>query len=155
MEFVLLFTAPKGAPAPEPAGMAEMGKYARELASQKILKRGAPLAHETAAATVRVRKGRPLVTDGPFAESKEVIAGFWIIDVADRAAGIEIARRCPHARHATVQLHRLLYRGAFEDAETGTPYLLVYRMEPGLSDADGAKGREMRAFGGDYYPRRR
>jgi len=152
MEFVLLFTAQQGAPEPTPAGMAEMGKYAQELASQKILKRGAPLAHEAAAATVRMRKGKPLVVDGPFAESKEVIAGFWIIDVADRAAAIEIARRCPHARHAAVLVQRLLYRGAFDDAESETPFLLVFRMEPGLSDPDGAKGREMRAFGERLLP---
>jgi len=147
MEFVLLFTDRKGAAAPEAADMAEMGKYAQELASQKILKRGAPLAHESAAATVRVRESKPLVIDGPFTESKEVIAGFWVIDVPNRAAAIEVARRCPHARQGTVLVSRLVYRGAFGDAEQGTPFLLVYRMEPGLTDADGAKGREMRAFG--------
>jgi hypothetical protein len=152
MEFVLLFTDRKGAPTPEPSGMAEMGKYAKELASQKILKRGAPLAHEAAAATVRVRKGKALVIDGPFAESKEVIGGFWIIDVADRDAALEIARRCPHARDAVVQVHRLLYRGAFDDAESGTPFLLVFRMEPGLTDPDGAKGRQMRIFGEGLLP---
>ncbi|HEY8123528.1 MAG TPA: YciI family protein [Myxococcota bacterium] len=154
MEFVLLFTEPKGAPAPDAAGMAEMGKLARELAEQKILKRGAPLAHEAAAATVRVRGGKPLVVDGPFAESKESIAGFWVIDVPDRDAAIELAKRCPHARHASVLVSRFLYRGAFDDAERGTPFLLVYRMEPGLSDADGAKGREMRAFGEALLPPR-
>ena len=93
MEFVLLFTERKGAPAPEPAGMAEMGKFAGELASRGILKRGAPLASESAAACVRVRDGKTLVSDGPFAESKEVVGGFWIIDVGDRDAAIEIARR--------------------------------------------------------------
>jgi len=152
MEFVLFFVAPKGTLGPTPAGMAEVGKYARELASRKILKRGAPLAGEAAAATVRVRAGKPLVLDGPFAESKEVIAGFWVIDVADRAAATEIARRCPHARYATVLVQRLLYRGAFDDAESETPFLLVFRMEPGLTDPDGAKGREMRAFGETLLP---
>jgi len=147
MEFLLLFTDRKGAPAPEPAGMAEMTKFAGDLASQGILKRGAPLASESAGACVRVRDGKKFVTDGPFAESKEVVGGFWIIDVAGREAAIEIARRCPHARHATVEVHRILFRGEFEDAEAGTPFLLVFRMEPGLSDPDGAKGREMRAFG--------
>ncbi|HEU4428480.1 MAG TPA: YciI family protein [Myxococcota bacterium] len=152
MEFVLLFVAPKGTPEPTPAGMAEMGKYAQELASRKILRRGAPLAREAAAATVRVRGGKPLVIDGPFAESKEVIAGFWVIDVPGRAAAIEIARRCPHARYAAVQVHRLVYRGAFDDAEAAPPFLLVFRMEPGLSDPDGSKGREMQVFGEGLLP---
>jgi hypothetical protein len=124
-----------------------MGKYAQELVSRKILKRGAPLAHESAAACVRVRDGRTLVSDGPFAESKEVIGGFWIIDVPDREAAIEVASRSPHARHATVEVAQLDFRGDFGDAEKGTPFLLVFRMEPGLTDPDGAKGREMRAFG--------
>jgi hypothetical protein len=147
MEFALLFVDEKGSAEPTPAGMAEMERYARELAGRRILKRGAPLAHESGAACVRVRDGRPFVSDGPFAESKEVIGGFWIIDVPDREAAIEIAARSPHARHASVEVHRILYRGEFGDAETGTPYLLVFRMEPGLTDPDGAKGREMRAFG--------
>ena len=68
-------------------------------------------------------------------------------DVADRAAAIELAARCPHAHHESVSVERLLYRGVFTDGEEGTPYLMVFRMEPGLTDADSAKGREMRAFG--------
>jgi hypothetical protein len=156
MEFVLLFTQPKGAPAPDPAslaaGRAEMRKLARELSDKKILKCGAPLAHDAVAATVRVRGAKPLVIDGPFAESKELIAGSWVIEVADREEAIEIAKRCPHARHAPVLVSRFLYRGAFDDAENGTPFLLLFRMEPGLTDADGAKGREMRAFGETLLP---
>ena len=147
MEFLLLFVDQKGMPAPTAVEMAPMGDYARELARRKVLKRGAPLAHESAAACVRVREGRTFVSDGPFAESKEVIAGFWIIDVADREAAIEVAARSPHASHASVEVHRTLYRGEFSDAGRGTPYFLVFRMEPGLTDPDDAKGREMREFG--------
>jgi hypothetical protein len=147
MEFALLFVDEMGSAPPTPAGMTELGTYARELAGRKILKRGAPLAHESAAACVRVRDGRTVVSDGPFAESKEVIGGFWIVDAPDREAAIELAARSPHARHASVEVHRILYRGEFGDAEEGTPYLLVFRMEPGLIDPDGAKARAMRAFG--------
>jgi hypothetical protein len=145
MEFLLLFLAPHGAPEPEPAGMAEMGRYAAELASRKILKRGAPLA--SAGACVRVRDRKVAVTDGPFAESKELVAGFWIVDVADRDAAIELARRSPHARQAAVEVHRLLGRHTFPDAEEGRPFLHAFLMEPGPRDPDGALGREMRAFG--------
>jgi hypothetical protein len=147
MEFALLFTERIGAPEPEPAGMAEMTKLASELAGQRILRRGAPLASPSAGACVRVRGGKALVSDGPFAESKEVVAGFWIVDVASRDAAIEIARRSPHARHATVQVHRILFRGEFGDSGAGPPFLLVFRMEPGWSDPDRAGEREMRAFG--------
>lgn len=147
MEFLLLFTRPPASPPPAKEALAEMGAYARELADRKILKRGAPLAREGASAVVRVRNGRPLVLDGPFAETKEVIAGFWVIDVADREAAIEVARGCPHAKRASVLVARLAFRGAFEDAAVKTPYLMVFWMERGLDDRDGAKGREMRAFG--------
>jgi hypothetical protein len=147
MQFLLVFTDAPGAASPDPAGMAEMGKYARELAARKILKRGAPLAAEFAAACARVRDGKAFVTDGPFAESREVIGGFCLIDVADRDEAIEIARKCPHARHASVQVHRVSFRGEFGDAERGTPFLLVFRNEPGSGDPDGARGRAMREFG--------
>ena len=147
MEFILLFTAPQGGPPPRPEGMAEMTRLAQELASQGKLRRGAPLGSESAGASVRVRDGKALVIDGPFAESKEVIGGFWVIDVAGRAEAIEVARRCPHARVAPVEVHRLEGRHAFTDREEGTPFLLVFRKEPGLGDADGAEREEMTAFG--------
>jgi hypothetical protein len=54
MEFLLLVTDATGAPAPEPAGMAAMGRYVRELADRAVLRRGAPLASESAGACARV-----------------------------------------------------------------------------------------------------
>src|SRR5262249_383740 len=50
------------------------------------------------AATVRVRAGRPVVTDGPFAEAKEVIGGFFVVEVRDREEAVELASRWPWAR---------------------------------------------------------
>jgi len=92
---MLLFMERKGAPKGEPGGFAEMKKFAGELASQGKLRRGAPLVAESAGARVRVRDGRAFVSDGPFAESKEIVGGFWIIEAASREEAIEIARRCP------------------------------------------------------------
>ena len=147
MEFALLFTVPKGTEVHDPAGMAEMGKLSRELADRKILKRGFPLDEEAHAACVRLRDGTPLLLDGPFAESKEVIAGTWVVDVPDRAAALEIARRCPHARRWRVLVHRLSHRETFPDSEAGKPFLMVFRDAPGLRDPAGAKLREMMEFG--------
>lgn len=145
MEFMLLFLSPAGAPH-DPDRFAAMGRFSAELASRGILRRGAPLASESDAATVRVRDGRAFVSDGPFAESKEVIGGFWIIDVAGRDEALEIARRCPHARSAAVEVHAVASRHLYTDSERGTPFVFVFRVEPGLSDPDGAKLREMLAF---------
>lgn len=147
MEFMLLFTEPKGAPTPDPGGMAEMKKYSAELASRGILRRGAPLERASDSATVRVRDGKAFVSDGPFAESKEIIGGFWIVDAADRDQAIAIARRCPHARHGVVEVHPIQQRLTYADSKQATPFLLAFRMEPGLTDPDRAKLREMIAFG--------
>ena len=56
------------------------------------------------AATVRVRAGRRLVTDGPFAEAKEVIGGFFILDVRDREEALELASRWPSARFGVIEV---------------------------------------------------
>ena len=147
MEFMLLFAGLRGGSAPEPAGFAEMKKFAGELASRGRLRRGAPLDLESAGARIRVRDGKALVTDGPFAESKEVLGGFWVVDVASREEAIEIARRCPHARHGIVEVHLVRDRYTYSGASAGTPFLFAFRMEPGLTDPDGAKMAEMIAFG--------
>ena len=98
MEFMLLFVGRKDAPAGGPEHLAEMKSYSGELASQGKLRIGAPLCPEAEGARIRVRGGKVIVTDGPFAESKEVLGGFWIVEAASREEAIEIARRCPHAR---------------------------------------------------------
>src|SRR5262249_7705025 len=145
MEFMLLFMRPVGA-LPDPDRFAEMGRFSAELASRGVLRRGAPLGREFDAACVRVRDGTSFVSDGPFAESKEVVGGFWIIDVAGRDEAIEVARRCPHAQFAAVELHAIASRYTYTDTKHGIPFLMVFRKEPGLSDPGGAKLREMLAF---------
>ena len=63
---------------------------------------------------VRRVGGRPMVTDGPFAEAKEVVAGFYLLEVRDREEAIEIAGRIPSASHATVEVrpvHTLVVEG--------------------------------------------
>jgi hypothetical protein len=56
------------------------------------------------AATVRVRGGKVSITDGPFAETKEQLAGFYLIDARDRDEAIEIASRIPPARVGSIEL---------------------------------------------------
>ena len=146
MEFLLLFNEGKSTPPLDEAGRTAMKKYVGELRNQGVFRRGGPLAPASAGARVRVRDGKAFVTDGPFAETKELIAGFWIVDVADRAEAIEIARRCPHARRGPIELHVLRDRHTFTDSENGPAFLLAFLRESGLSDPDGTKLREMIAF---------
>ena len=146
MEFLLWFTERKGGPPIRSGGSADMKALAGELARDGKLRRGAPLGPISDAALIRVRGGEALVSDGPFAESKEVVGGFWIVDVASRDEAIEIARRSPHARYGSVEVHAVDLRLVYGDPGEGTPYLFVFRREPGLDDPDGAKLREMIAF---------
>jgi hypothetical protein len=67
------------------------------------------LADREPAARVKVRGGKPLITDGPFAESKEAIGGYGLVRVADRAAAIGLAGRTPHARWGPVEVREILF----------------------------------------------
>ena len=63
---------------------------------------------------LRVRGGKPMITDGPFAESKEISAGFYLLEVRDRDEALQIAARIPSATHATVEVrpvHTLVVEG--------------------------------------------
>ena len=124
-----------------------MTKLSNELARAGKLRRGAPLGAASDAAMIRRRGSQPFLSDGPFSESKEVAGGFWIVDVASRDEAIEIARRSPHARYGTVDVHPVGVRYTYPDKEEGKPFLLVFRMEEGLCDPDGEKLREMIEFG--------
>jgi len=146
MEFLLWFTEREDAASADEDGFAAMGRLSGELADAGVLRRGAPLAPVEQAAVVRVRDGRARVLDGPYAEAKEVVGGFWIVDVASREEAIAIARRSPHARHATAEVHPIQLRLVYGDEEQGTPFLFVFRREPGLEDCEGEKLREMIAF---------
>ncbi len=69
--------------------------------------RGAALAPRTTATTVRVREGKLLVSDGPFAETNEVIIGFDLLECADLDEAIEVARTHPMARGGRLELRPL------------------------------------------------
>ncbi len=73
---------------------------------------GAQLQPGTSATTVRVGDGETLTTDGPFAETKEVLGGFYLIDVGDLDAALEIAARIPAARMGgSVEVRPIVERG--------------------------------------------
>lgn len=145
MEFMLLIVNRKGAPAGDPAGMVEMEKFAADLAQKQRLKGGAPLHPEASGARVRVRDGKAAVLDGPFSETREVIDGWYLIEAEDRAAAIEIAKRCPHVRAGVVEVRSLPDRHVARAGE-GPKFLMLMMMDPGLIDQDRSKLREMVAY---------
>jgi len=67
-----------------------------------------PLQPVTTATSVRVREGKRLVTDGPFAETREQLGGYFLIDAKDLDAAINIAARIPAARKGTVEVRPVI-----------------------------------------------
>src|SRR2546429_971598 len=71
----------------------------RTMAADGVLVDSGPLEPPSSAATLRVRDGRPLVTDGPFAELKEQIGGYYVLDCADLDEALRRAPTLPSPRH--------------------------------------------------------
>lgn len=67
-----------------------------------------PLADPSHSATVRIRHGSPIVTDGPFIEAKEYVAGYYLVDCADRARAIELAGQLPEATFGAIEVRPLM-----------------------------------------------
>jgi hypothetical protein len=112
MSYMLLVVEPQGqrATRTESEGRAlydRMVSFSEELQQQGLLTIAQSLKSDTGAARVKLRGDSTLVTDGPFAETKEVIGGFFLLTCATRAEAIEIARRCPAAQWATVEVREL------------------------------------------------
>jgi hypothetical protein len=71
---------------------------------------GAELQPATTATTVRVKDGETLTTDGPFADSKEVVGGYYLYEADDLDAAIELASRIPATRHGAVEVRPVVER---------------------------------------------
>jgi hypothetical protein len=99
---------------PDPAAVRRMGEYNEQLRAAGVLLTLDGLAPPSAAARVSFATGKPLVTDGPFAETKEVVGGFWMIRVASRAEAIEWARRCPADADDVIEIRQVFEAADFE-----------------------------------------
>ena len=99
MRFMMLVKADKNSEAgvmPSEELLAAMGKYNEELVNAGILLAGEGLHPSSKGARVKFSGAERTVTDGPFTEAKELIAGFWLIQVKSREEAIEWAKRCPN-----------------------------------------------------------
>lgn len=90
------------------AAMNEAVALTHELDRKGQYVLAAPLHPSNTATSVRVRDGKQLVTDGPFAETREVLGGFYIIDAPNLDEAIAVARRHPGARLGTVEVRPIL-----------------------------------------------
>jgi hypothetical protein len=82
--------------------------YAEALRSAGIMSGGRGLQPPSVGTTVRLRHGERIVQDGPYAETKEQLGGFFIIDVADLDEALDWAARCPAATDGVVEIRPLL-----------------------------------------------
>lgn len=113
MKYLLLIYADEHAwentsPEGREAMYAEYGSLMRELTEKGQMLGGDELAPTSSATTVRIADGERLVTDGPFAETKEALGGYFLVDVDDLDAAIDIAVRIPAARHGSIEVRPLL-----------------------------------------------
>jgi hypothetical protein len=86
------------------AMMAAYDAFGAEMTARGVLQTGERLRPTTDATTVRVSGGEVLVSDGPFAETKEQMAGFYLVDCKDLDEAIEIASKIPAAAHGSVEV---------------------------------------------------
>jgi hypothetical protein len=78
--------------------------YVKTLQADGKLLGGSPLHPTSTATTVRVRNGQTAVTDGPFAETKEALSGFYLIDARDLNEAIQIASKIPPAKYGSIEV---------------------------------------------------
>ncbi len=82
--------------------------YAHQLNASGHYRACSPLYPTSTATSVRTRDGRPLVTDGPFAETREQLGGFFLIEAKDLDEAIRIASEIPAGRHGTVEVRPII-----------------------------------------------
>ena len=86
------------------AQMAAYAAFGEEMDARGVLRGGERLRPTTMSTTVRVRDGEVLTSDGPFAETKEQIGGFFLVDCKDLDEAIEVASQLPGARHGSIEV---------------------------------------------------
>ena len=82
----------------------ESAQFAKQLSANGQYLGAGPLHPTSTATTVRIRDGKRIVTDGPFAETREQLGGYFLIDVKDLDVAIDIAARLPAGRWGTVEI---------------------------------------------------
>jgi hypothetical protein len=92
---------------PEPKDFEKMSKFNEELAKADVLITLLGLHPTSKGARIKFGNGKPVVTDGPFTESKELIGGYWIIDVKSKAEAIEWAKKVPAEEGEMIEIRQV------------------------------------------------
>jgi hypothetical protein len=122
---------------PDQKLLTDMGKFNEELAKAGILLAGEGLQASSKGARVRFSGSKRTVIDGPFAETKELVAGFWLWQVKSMAEAIEWVKRCPNPMPGDSEIE---VRQVFEAEDFGTEFAPELRaQEESLRGKVGAK----------------
>ena len=119
MRFMILVKATKDSEAdvmPSEQLLTEMGKFNEELVKAGVMLAGEGLHPSSKGARVRFSGGKRTVIDGPFAETKELIAGFWLWQVKSKEEAIEWVKRCPNPHNEETEVE---IRQVFEAEDFG------------------------------------
>jgi hypothetical protein len=103
MQYILLIYAQEGGP-DDPEVMKGYGAFTQEVRDAGKLVAGDRLQPSTAATTVRIRNGETLTTDGPFAETKEQLGGYYILECESLDEALGYAEKIPGAAHGAIEV---------------------------------------------------
>ena len=120
---------------PDPKAVLAMMKYNEALQKAGVLLAIDGLHPPSMGARVAFSGGKPRVTDGPFAEAKEVIGGYWMIQVKSKEEAVEWASRCPASDSEVIEIRQVLEMSEFP-AE-------VREAAAGFSELPGQSGRKV------------
>jgi hypothetical protein len=109
MRYVLLIAGDERAlealsPEESSAHLAEYAAFGEEMSGRGVLEGGNRLRPSTDATTVRVRDGETLTSDGPYAETKEQVGGYFLVNCADLDEAIEVASKIPGAKTGSIEV---------------------------------------------------
>ena len=117
---LLIYSEEPTGPVPDEMMAKESAAYdafTREIRERGLFEAGEALHPTTSATTVRVQDGETITTDGPFAETKEALGGFYLINAQDLDEAIEIAARIPAASHGSIEVRPIFeFGGSAMDA---------------------------------------
>jgi hypothetical protein len=101
---------PNEAPSPEVMDqvMGEYWEFEKAVADAGVKVGGAALQPSQTATTVRLKNGERVVTDGPFAETREVLGGYYLLDVPDLDAALDWAARCPGVKYGSMEVRPVM-----------------------------------------------
>ncbi len=122
MRFMVIVKATKDSEAgvlPDQKLLAEMGKFNEELANAGVMLAGEGLQPSSKGARVRFAGAKRTVIDGPFAETKELIAGFWLWQVKSKEEAVDWVKRCPNPFHGESEIE---IRQVFEAEDFGAEF---------------------------------